>query len=135
MRKFLAFVPAVAIAALLAVILASCDNGDDSTTNASFYITPASAELVPGQSVSLTAVGGHTPLAWTVSDPTVGQLSSDNGQSVTYMALRAVSLQSDADTNSVGGISNTVAGVMNTVTVTDSKNWTASAVITQHSQD
>ena len=116
-------------------LASGCEKG--SSSNSQFYITPATAELAPGQSITLTAVGGREPLVWTVDDSTTGQLSSDNGRSVVYLALRAVPVQSYTyTTNPAEGIpagaTNIVAGVMNTVRVADNQSWTASAVITQH---
>jgi len=112
MRKLLAFVPALAIAVLMAIVLASCDNGDGGTTNASFYITPSSASITdPTTSVVLAAVGGHEPLVWSLSDASLGALTG-SGQTVTYIR-----------TASKYGV--------NVVTVTDSMSWTATATISQ----
>jgi hypothetical protein len=105
---------------LFSMALASgCEQGGAKSTD-EFYVTPATVDLVPGQAVALTAVGGHLPLVWTVSDPTAGQLSSSNGQSVVYIALSGTS-----------GTSNAVAAVMNTIRVTDGEDWTAHATIIQ----
>jgi hypothetical protein len=121
------------ISALLFLLAAGagCERDDGVKSTDEFYITPATAELVSGQAVTLTANGGHSPLVWTLSDPTAGQLSSSGGQSVSYLALLGTA-GSGTSTNIVGGTSNTTAGVMNTITVTDDENWTASAVITQY---
>ncbi len=108
-----------------------CEKGPKSGDE--FYITPATAELAPGATVVFTAVGGHEPFVWTVGNSADGQISSSNGQSVTYMALLGAGSSQPVDTNTIAGsVTNVVSGVMNTITVTDSGNWTASAVITQH---
>jgi hypothetical protein len=120
---------------LLVAFASGCESGGAKSTD-EFSITPATAKLEPGGTVVLTAVGGHAPLLWTLDDPTAGQLSTTNGQSVTYMAQRAVPIQGYLFyTNTVGippGVTNIVRGVMNTITVTDSETWTATAVITQY---
>ena len=96
---------------LLSVLLFSlafasgCEHDGGATSTDQFSITPATAELTPGDTVVLTAVGGHSPFTWTVDDSTAGEISSTNGESVTYMAIRAVPLQTDTGyTNGVGGV-------------------------------
>ena len=103
----------LAAAACLAGLLAGglylftgCENSD-STEGAEFYIEPGNAVVTPDEpSVALTAVGGHEPYVWEVSDPSLGEVSG-SGTDVTY-------------TRSGGN------GV-NTVKVTDELGWTASA--------
>lgn len=91
------------------VVLSGCENGDDGTENASFYIDPGSVSLSAQQTTAgLMAVGGHEPLAWTVSDESLGTISG-NAQAATYTR-----------TSKYG---------VNIVTCTDSMSWKATCTI------
>jgi hypothetical protein len=98
-------------AALSTLILTGCEVGSGPDDNSSFRISPDRATLtVANPTVSLELVGGIEPFTWRVTDETLGVVSGE-GRTVTYT-------RSDAD------------GV-NTVEVTDSRQWLASATITQ----
>lgn len=93
--------------ALLAVI--GCDDGADSGDV--FRVDPDKATLSQAEkTVSLGAVGGEDPLTWTVTDASLGSVAAQ-GRVVTY--------------------TRSTANGINTVQVTDSQGWLASAYITQ----
>jgi len=91
------------------ILITACENDDDDLSNAQFYVQPAQVTLtVPQQSVVFQAVGGHAPFTWSVSDTNLGAVSG-SGPVVTYIS-----------TTSLGA---------NTVQVTDSRAWSASAIV------
>jgi hypothetical protein len=94
------------LAAGVCWILAGCEN-NQSVAGSDFYIDPPNAVLTPDSpSVSLTAVGGHEPYTWTVTDSSLGTVTG-GGTDVTY--------------------TRTGGNGVNTVIVTDGLGWTASA--------
>ena len=108
-RSLVSTMCGVLLAVALCVVLGCEDSGTD---GAEFSINPAAATLSTNDlTVVLQAVGGHAPLAWSVSDASMGAVSG-SGQTVTYTRT---------DSNGV-----------NVVTVTDDKQWTASSTIVQN---
>ena len=80
-HSFLAF---IAAACLAAVFFAGCESAD----GYSIEVSPSTASLnEQSPSVQLTA-SGWQDFSWTLSDTTVGRLSSHNGQTVVYTATQ-----------------------------------------------
>lgn len=94
---------------LLSVFWSGCE--DDSLGGAVFYVAPNLVTLAEsGETVIFEAVGGSEPLAWKVTDDTMGTLTGD-GRTVTYT-------RSDKPG-------------ANSIRVEDDNHWTASATVIQ----
>lgn len=77
--------PFVAAAAFF--VISGCES-DDSGSKA-VTITPHTATLNPGGSVSLTVSGATGACTWSLSSKAAGRLSASTGSSVVYTAIRA----------------------------------------------
>lgn len=104
------------MAACLAGLWSGCD-GDSGSSSSPIWIEPAKATLTTNdnhRTLILTAVGGLSPLTWSVSDPSMGSVSgaqSGADRRVTYTRT---------DKNGA-----------NIVRVVDAHGWAAEAAITQ----
>lgn len=102
------------LGALLGVALLTGCEEDTNLSGADFRIDPPEATISETDgSVALRVIGGAEPFEWTVSDDTLGAVSG-SGSHVTY--------------------TRTGQGGVNTVTVTDDRSWTASALMVQQNQ-
>lgn len=102
----------VAAAAMCAMMFGftACDD-DSNLSGSDFYINPSDTTMdVDDTTVMLQAVGGIAPMKWSVSDASLGTVTS-NGYSVVYTRK-------------------SVVGV-NLVKVVDSRTWEATATIRQ----
>jgi hypothetical protein len=65
--------------------LAGCDDGGENLTGAEFGVDPVDTSLGPSKmTLALTAVTGESPIAWKVSDSTLGSVTPTEGRTVTY---------------------------------------------------
>lgn len=85
----------VAAAVTLMSVMTGCETESAAT---SVHITPSTAQIVQGQSITLTASGGYH-YTWSLQNPTWGILSSTEGDSVTYTSL--LQYNKTVDTNGV----------------------------------
>ncbi len=101
-------------AALAAAILLSACEDDSDIRGASFAIQPAQATIEhDNDSLILRAVGGQPPYTWSVSDASMGTVST-NSHAVTYWRTP------------VNGV--------NTVRVVDGQRWRAEMLVTQRGE-
>lgn len=103
-----------ALAAACAAIsmFSACDDGDSGLTGSEYYIRPAEVTMGSDDvSVILESVGGIPPQTWSVSDATLGSITSNDSFKVVYTR-----------TDKKG---------INRVTVRDSRTWEATATINQ----
>ncbi len=102
----------LALAATMA--LSGCDD-DSGVRGRSFTIDPGRATLsFESKTLILRAVGGEPPYVWSVSDPTLGAVSSDS-HTVTYTRTPLVGV--------------------NTVRVVDGQGWKAEMVVYQRAEE
>lgn len=83
-RTLRIFLPAVALLAT-AFFFSACESEKTGVGEDVLDVTPSYAKLRTNQTVTLTAHGGSEYL-WSLSDPTIGSLSSRHGASVVYTA-------------------------------------------------
>lgn len=101
---------AAAVFAAAAALVAGCESSD----SYSITVSPGSATLRPGQSVTLVA-SGWSDYAWSLDTDGVGHLSRHTGDSVVFTAasgssgskvkVTATALGSGSSTNSAGSAS------------------------------
>lgn len=111
MKIWTSFIRVAGAVSLVAAVVLCVGCDESGTHGADFRVVPDSATLYTDDTtLTLQAVGGHSPLEWSVSDETVGTVSG-SGQTATY--------------------TRTTKNGVNVVTVTDGQTWTASATIVQ----
>jgi len=82
MKRILQFVATGMVAVVLAVAC-GCDTEPVSDT---IYITPDSVAITKGQSIEFTVTGGYD-YEWSLSDDSLGQLSTRRGGRTVYTSL------------------------------------------------
>lgn len=117
-KSVLALWRAAALAAVCA-LPPGCDNNsevvseDDGGGETGFAIVPSAVNLAAGESrATFTVQGGDAPMAWAVSDSSLGQITNSDGRFVNYARAGATE-------------------GLNEVSVTDAVGRTARAVIVQ----
>ena len=104
MRKFIALF-AFAALAVFVVSLTSCET---ESVNGSISISPSTVQLEKDESATFTASGGYE-YSWTLSDESLGILSSRSGASTTYTS-RYDPGSNNASVIQILTVSSTIAG-------------------------
>lgn len=118
-KTFLFVMFNVAITALL--FITGCDTESASTNNVS--ISPSSASMQEGESVTFTASGGYT-YSWSLSEPEWGVLSTTDGNTTTYTSI--YSPETNATAYQVLTLTSTIEGSSTTSDSSTSTNSTSS---------
>ena len=110
------------VAVVLGLVWAGCES-DSATTR--IAIAPPSATISVGQSITFTASGGYD-YAWSLSDSTLGTLSTTTGDATTY-----TSIHDPGPSNSVVQVLTVTSSIPGSSTSNSTPNeWTAEAYIT-----
>ena len=107
-----------------AFVFTACDV-DPASSVSQVWITPSSAQIKKGQSVSFTAHGGYE-YTWTLKDYAIGSLSSTRGATVIYTGL-----MDSSSSNTVQQVLTVVSYITGDSGTTNSSpaEWTATAYI------
>jgi hypothetical protein len=116
--QFLRIISASTAAAVV-MLLVGCEENNSNVesspdTGTAFSISPSAFTMTTNTTqIALTVVGGVPPFGWTMSAPSLATLTGTNDASSRIVNYAAVANQTG----------------VNTVAVTDSQGWRASAII------
>ena len=116
MKSFTIF-SLLAIMALSAILFVGCET---ESANAPVYINPSAATVHGGESVTFTAEGGYD-YRWSLSDTTLGHLSTSTGPTTVYTAIGTNDQQTLTLNSTITGVN----GGSSTNSFTYSKSTTA----------
>ncbi len=119
----------LAVMALGVMVFVGCET---ESADAPIYISPANASVREGESVTFTAEGGYD-YRWTISESSLGRLSSSTGQSTVYTSISSeAGTQTLTLTSTINGASaGSAVGTSNSIAYKQSSEVTINHIGTE----